>query len=93
MDGAFILVVVGNMRNYRALGKPGMSAVLTVISLGTRVALAYLLSAVPAFGVSGIWWSVPIGWAWADTVGLLSYQFKKKSLLSFDQPKATARKG
>jgi len=46
---------------YRALGKPGMSVVLTVISLGTRVALAYLLSAVPAFGVTGIWWSVPAG--------------------------------
>ena len=29
---------------YRALGKPGMSVVLTVISLGTRVALAYILS-------------------------------------------------
>ncbi len=28
---------------YRALEKPGMSVVLTVISLGTRVALAYLL--------------------------------------------------
>lgn len=93
MDGAFILVVVGNMRNYRAFGKPGMSVVLTVISLGTRVAPAYLLSAVPAFGVSGIWWSVPIGWALADTVGLLSYQFRKKSLLSFEQPKATAREG
>ena len=93
MDGAFILVVVGNMRNYRALGKPGMSVVLTVISLGTRVALAYLLSAVPAFGVSGIWRSVPIGWALADTVGLLFYQFRKKNLLSFEQPKATARKG
>ena len=71
------------MRNYHALGQPGMSVVLTVISLGTRVATAYLLSAVPAFGVSGIWWSVPIGWALADTVGLLSYQFQKKSLLSF----------
>ena len=33
---------------YRALEKPGMSVVLTVISLGTRVALAYLLSAIPA---------------------------------------------
>ena len=77
---------------YRALGKPGMSVVLTVISLGTRVALAYLLSAVPAFGVSGIWWSVPIGWALADTVGLLYYQFRKKNLLSFEQPKSTARK-
>src|SRR5699024_3543242 len=35
---------------YRAVGRPGMSVVLTVISLGTRVALAYVLSAVPAFG-------------------------------------------
>ena len=32
-----------------------MSVVLTVISLGTRVALAYLLSAIPAIGVTGIW--------------------------------------
>lgn len=55
---------------YRALGKPGMSVVLTVISLGTRVALAHILSAIPAIGVVGIWWSVPIGWLLADTVGL-----------------------
>lgn len=45
---------------YRAVGRPGMSLVLTVISLGTRVALAYALSAVPAIGVVGIWWSIPI---------------------------------
>lgn len=32
---------------YRALGRPGMSVVLTAISLGTRVALAHLLSAIP----------------------------------------------
>jgi len=69
---------------YRALGKPGMSVILTVISLGTRVALAYLLSAIPAFGVAGIWWSVPIGWVLADSVGLLYYKFRKKALLSFD---------
>lgn len=67
---------------YRALGKPGMSVVLTVISLGTRVALAYLLSAVPAIGVTGIWCSVPIGWALADLVGLLCYRARKKELLS-----------
>ena len=30
---------------YRAIERPGMSLVLTVISLGTRVALAYILSA------------------------------------------------
>ncbi len=65
---------------YRALGKPGMSVVLTVISLGTRVALAYTLSAVPSIGVQGIWWSVPIGWALADAVGLIYYRAKRKEL-------------
>lgn len=69
---------------YRALGKPGMSVVLTVISLGTRVALAYALSVVPSIGVTGIWWSVPIGWALADMVGILYYIFRKKQLLSWE---------
>ena len=64
---------------YRALGKPGMSVVLTVISLGTRVALAYLLSG--PVGVVGIWWSVPIGWGLADMVGILYYIFHKNRLL------------
>ena len=76
---------------YRALGKPGMSVVLTVISLGTRVALAYLLSAIPTLGVSGIWWSVPIGWAFADLVGFVYYKFRKKELLSFEQVTETAK--
>ena len=66
---------------YRALGRPGMSVVLTVISLGTRVALAYALSAIPALGVRGIWWSVPIGWALADLTGLLYYFLRRDSLL------------
>lgn len=66
---------------YRAVGKPGMSVALTVISLGTRVALAYILSAVPAFGVAGIWWSVPIGWFLADAAGLGYYLVRKKRLL------------
>ena len=66
---------------YRALGRPGMSVVLTVISLGTRVALAYALSAIPAIGVRGIWWSVPIGWALADLTGLLYYFLRRDSLL------------
>ena len=55
---------------YRALGRPGVSVVLTVASLGTRVLLAYTLSAVPALGVVGIWWSVPIGWFLADALGV-----------------------
>ena len=67
---------------YRALGKPGMSVVLTVISLGTRVLLAYLLSAVSAFGVAGIWWAIPIGWFLADAVGLIYYKKNKGQLFS-----------
>ena len=58
---------------YRAVKKPGMSVVLTVISLGTRVLLAYTLSAIPVIGVVGIWASVPIGWFLADLVGFLYY--------------------
>ena len=60
-----------------------MSVVLTVISLGTRVVLAYALSAIPFFGVTGIWWSVPIGWFLADMTGIFYYIFRKKTLLSW----------
>jgi len=66
---------------YRALGRPGMSVVLTVVSLGNRVALAYALSAVSALGVVGIWWSVPIGWFLADALGIIYYLVKRKTLL------------
>lgn len=65
---------------YRAVGRPGMSVVLTVISLGVRVVLAYVLSAVPAIGVVGIWWSVPIGWLLADAAGFGYYFLKRKNL-------------
>ena len=65
---------------YRAVGRPGMSVVLTVISLGIRVALAYTLSAIPAVGVVGIWWSVPIGWFLADAMGLGYYWWKRRTL-------------
>ena len=54
---------------YRAVRKPGMSLILTLISLGLRVALAYILA--PFIGETGIWLSVPIGWAVADMAGLL----------------------
>ena len=66
---------------YRALGKPGMSVVLTVMSLGTRVALAYALSALPVFGVAGIWWSVPVGWFLADALGIGYYLIRHKKLV------------
>ena len=64
---------------YRAINKPLMSLILTIASLGTRVALAYLLSSISFIGVTGIWLSVPIGWALADIIGILFY-FKAKKL-------------
>lgn len=56
---------------YRGIEKPEMSLLLTIISLGTRVLLAYLLAPVPSIGVLGIWWAIPIGWLLADLTGIL----------------------
>lgn len=64
---------------YRAVHKPGISVILTVVSLGTRVILAYVLSAVPAIGVNGIWAAVPIGWALADLLGAGYYLVYRKN--------------
>ncbi len=60
---------------YRGLGKPGISVVLTVISLGTRVALAYILAPIPSIGLPGIWWAIPIGWILADICGIGWYLY------------------
>lgn len=59
---------------YRGIGHPGMSLVLTVISLGSRVVLSYALAPRPEFGVTAIWWSIPIGWMLADFVGFVYYK-------------------
>lgn len=57
---------------FRAVDKPVMSIILTVISLGVRVALAYLLVYFTALGETGIWMSIPIGWALADLIGIVA---------------------
>ena len=69
---------------YRAVKRPGMSVVLTVISLGMRVLLAYLLSAF--VGVTGIWAAIPVGWILADVTGLVYYRCHKKDLMKFTGP-------
>lgn len=56
---------------FRGVNRPGVSLLLTVISLGTRVILAYTLAAIPGIGERGIWWAIPIGWALADITGIL----------------------
>lgn len=63
---------------FRGLGKPGISVILTVISLGTRVFLAYLLAPIPSIGLPGIWWAIPIGWFLADISGIGFYIFMSK---------------
>ena len=64
---------------YRAVKRPGMSVVLTVISLGTRVVLAYALAG--PIGEIGIWMAIPTGWALADLTGYGYYFWKKGRLL------------
>lgn len=43
----------------------------------TLLQFAYIFSPVPAIGVSGIWWAIPIGWFLADLTGIL---YLRKSL-------------
>ena len=62
---------------YRGLDRTQMSIVLTVISLGTRVALSYILA--PKLGYQVIWWSIPIGWILADAAGFVGYIFWKSN--------------
>ncbi len=59
---------------YRGIGSTNVSILLTVISLGLRVGIAYLLA--PTLGVTAIWWAIPIGWLIADIVGIA---FMKKA--------------
>ena len=43
-----------------------MMTLLPSTSDGTRVVLSYWLASIPEIGVTGIWWSIPIGWLIAD---------------------------
>lgn len=71
---------------YRAVKMPEISIVLTVISLGTRVALAYILSAIPSIGVLGIWAAIPIGWILADIAGWLYYRKRRADIARLLMP-------
>ena len=91
IEGAFycgigcLFLFYGFFRGVRA---PGISLLLTVVSLGTRVVLAYLLAAVPSIGVVGIWWSVPIGWLLADLCGVACYLFQRPRMERMLRPEA-----
>lgn len=62
---------------FRGLGNVKISIVLTIISLGTRVVLAYAFA--PVMGTGIIWASIVIGWVLADVTGFVLYKrYKKK---------------
>lgn len=61
---------------FRGINRPGFSLMLTIISLGTRVLFAYLLSPVEWIGVQGIWWAIPAGWLLADGIGIACMRSK-----------------
>lgn len=56
---------------FRGMNRPQVSLLLTVISLGTRVALSYALAPHTALGVCAIWISIPVGWVLADICGYI----------------------
>ena len=61
----------------RGLGKFKTSIILTITSLGTRVLFSYGAVAL-GFGINAIWWSIPLGWALADILGIYLYRHVKK---------------
>ena len=67
---------------FRGIGELNTSLFLTVLSLGTRVFMAYTLSQIPQIGQKGIWWSVPIGWIIADSIGFILYRRTHKNKLT-----------
>lgn len=80
IEGAFY-ILIGYLfllyGTFRGGGKPFMSIVLTIASLGTRVLISYSLAPNPNFGVKAIWWSIPIGWLLADIIGFVKMKNEK----------------
>lgn len=58
---------------FRGIGSIRISVLMTVVSQGLRVVLAY--SFAPVKGFSGICWAIVIGWLLSDLIGF--YMYKK----------------
>lgn len=59
----------------RGAGDVGVFMAGTLCNFGCRVAFAYILA--HFLGASGIWWSIPIGWAVAFMIGTIRYRSGK----------------
>lgn len=75
---------------FRAINKPALSIILTVISLGVRVALSYILVYCTNIGEISIWISIPIGWLLADITGIIYGLILNKKVNSKDSTCLTA---
>lgn len=58
---------------FRGLGAIKISILMTIVSQGLRVLLAYGFA--PTFGFSGICWAIVVGWFLSDLLGF--YMYKK----------------
>ncbi len=77
IEGAFyfgIALLFMGYAYFRGIGRPEMSLVLTIVSLGTRVLLAYTLAPNTPLGVKAIWMAIPIGWILADIAAAVFHQ-------------------
>lgn len=70
---------------YRAVNKPLMSVVLTILSLGIIVLLAYILSPYLHSELWEIWIAIPIGWFIADAVGTGYYMIREKNAQHYNK--------
>ncbi len=65
----------------------------TIATLVTRVAAAYVLSAIASIGHRGIWWSIPVSWVLASSISTMRYfsgAWKTKALTARNRREAAA---
>jgi putative MATE family efflux protein len=70
---------------FRGSGDVAAPLVISIFTIGTRTAAAYLLAGVPAIAEKAIWWSPPIGWGIALALVIawyLSGRWKGKAIVS-----------
>jgi Na+-driven multidrug efflux pump len=58
---------------FRGIGAVNISIILTVVSQGIRVLLAFVL-AKTSMGFTGISWSIVIGWFLSNLLGAIMYR-------------------
>lgn len=57
----------------RGAGDAAIPMYTSLVNLAVRVGAAYWLASLPSFGYRGIWWALPIGWAFGALVPVIRY--------------------